>query len=104
MKTLTARQKEVLQHLVAGHMTKETAKALCVSPKTIEKHRNEINYKLQTTSVLSMTRVALRSGLVKMKDFLASEVGETKEPRIRAVNRKATIGIEAQSVSGMKFF
>ena len=44
--TLTEREKEVLDHLLAGRTSKETAEALTISPRTAEVHRRNILRKL----------------------------------------------------------
>ncbi|MBR0661004.1 response regulator [Neoroseomonas oryzicola] len=56
---LTAREREVLAMVGNGHATKEIARALDLSPRTVETHRANIAAKLGTASVAEMARVVL---------------------------------------------
>jgi DNA-binding NarL/FixJ family response regulator len=60
---LIAREREVPQMLSEGKSTKEIARRLGVSPKTIDSHRTHIMSKLKITSVAGLTKYALREGL-----------------------------------------
>lgn len=62
--SLTPRQREVLQLIAEGHSTKEIAKILNVSPKTIEFHRTRIIRELDLHSTAELTRYAIAQGLV----------------------------------------
>ncbi len=59
---LTAREREVLAMVGNGHATKEIARALDLSPRTVETHRANIAAKLGTASVAEMARVVLLAG------------------------------------------
>jgi len=59
MERLTAREREVLDMVARGWATKEIARALDVSPRTIETHRANLAEKLGTTSVAEMVRIVL---------------------------------------------
>jgi DNA-binding NarL/FixJ family response regulator len=61
---LTARQREILQLLAEGHITKEVAYRLGVSIKTVESHRAQIMKRLDIWDVPGLVRYAIRSGLV----------------------------------------
>jgi DNA-binding NarL/FixJ family response regulator len=63
---LTAREREVLKKISEGTSTKEIARLLGVSPKTVDSHRMHIMSKLKITSVAGLTRYALREGLTSM--------------------------------------
>lgn len=56
---LTQREREILDMVARGWATKEIARALNVSPRTIETHRANIAEKLGTTSVAEMVRIVL---------------------------------------------
>ncbi|MBX9758971.1 MAG: response regulator [Beijerinckiaceae bacterium] len=56
---LTQREREILDMVARGWATKEIARALDVSPRTIETHRANISEKLGTTSVAEMVRIVL---------------------------------------------
>jgi FixJ family two-component response regulator len=48
---LTAREREVLDAMVAGHASKEIARELGVSPRTVEVHRARVMEKMGARSV-----------------------------------------------------
>lgn len=62
---LTDRQKEVLSLIASGLSSKEIAFQLKLSPKTIDVHRARIMERLDLRDVASLTRYAVRRGLVK---------------------------------------
>ncbi|MDH4042949.1 MAG: response regulator transcription factor [Gemmatimonadota bacterium] len=62
--SLTARELDVLQHVVAGQTNKETAAVLGISHRTVETHRENILKKLGVRSVAELTRLAIETGLV----------------------------------------
>lgn len=62
---LTDRQKEVLALLASGLSSKEIAFQLKLSPKTVDVHRARIMERLSVRDVASLTRYAVRRGLVK---------------------------------------
>jgi DNA-binding NarL/FixJ family response regulator len=61
---LTSRQREVLQLVVAGFRTKEIAKKLGVSVKTVEMHRAKIMKTLDIHDIPGLVRYAIRVGLI----------------------------------------
>lgn len=61
---LTGRQVEVLSLVAEGHRTREIAKRLLLSVKTVESHRGEIMKRLKMHDVVSLVRYAMRVGLV----------------------------------------
>ena len=61
---LTDRQIQVLKLVAEGHRTREIAKRLGLSVKTIESHRSEIMKRLSLHDVVSLVRYAIRVGLV----------------------------------------
>lgn len=56
---LTPREREILDLVAAGQSTKEIARALDLSPRTVETHRANIAEKLGAGSVAEMVRLAL---------------------------------------------
>ena len=62
--TLTARERQVLEHLVAGHANKIMALLLNTSPRTVEVHRARIMRKMKVDSLAELVREILlwRSG------------------------------------------
>ncbi len=59
LQKLTGREREILDMVARGWATKEIARALDVSPRTIETHRANLAEKLGTTSVAEMVRIVL---------------------------------------------
>lgn len=65
---LTAREREVLTHVVAGNPNKLTAAALNISRRTVEHHRAAIMQKTRARSVSELVMLALRTGLCNAND------------------------------------
>ncbi len=61
---LTARQREILQLIAEGGSTKEIARKLNVSVKTVETHRAQLMERLDIHDVAGLVRFAVRHGLV----------------------------------------
>jgi DNA-binding NarL/FixJ family response regulator len=61
---LTDRQIQVLKLVADGHRTREIAKRLGLSIKTIESHRSEIMKRLRIHDVVSLVRFSIRVGLI----------------------------------------
>lgn len=51
---MTVREREIVRQLAAGHSTKQIARALDVSPRTIDGHRARIKKKVGATSASEM--------------------------------------------------
>jgi DNA-binding NarL/FixJ family response regulator len=62
--SLTPRQLEVLQLIAEGHATKQIAKRLKISVKTVETHRAQIMERLEIRHIAGLVRYALRTGIV----------------------------------------
>ena len=63
--TLTQREKEVLKMVGEGYKNKEIADFLCISVKTVQKHRANIMRKLNLHSASLLTSYAIDKGLVE---------------------------------------
>lgn len=61
---LTPRQREILQLIAEGHGTKDIARRLVVSVKTVEAHRAQIMRRIAIRDVPGLVRFAIRNGLV----------------------------------------
>jgi DNA-binding NarL/FixJ family response regulator len=61
---ITQREKEVLKLVGEGYKNKEIADCLCVSVKTVEKHRSNIMRKLDIHTASALTGYAIEKGLV----------------------------------------
>lgn len=62
---LTEREREVLTYLAEGADNGEIAAALVISPKTVERHRENIMGKLNLHSRSELVRYAIRRGIIK---------------------------------------
>jgi two-component system response regulator FixJ len=60
---LTPREKEVLEHLVAGRSNKVIAYELAISPRTVEIHRGHLMAKTQARSLSNLIQMALAAGI-----------------------------------------
>jgi len=63
-KSLTARQREVLQLVAEGMTVKEIASTLSLSPKTVEFHKTQIMAQLDLHTTAELTKYALVHGLL----------------------------------------
>lgn len=63
---LTPRQREVLQLLASGQSTKEMARTLGLSTKTVEMYRSQLMKRLGIHDVPGLVRYAIQSGLVNL--------------------------------------
>ncbi len=61
---LTEREREVLRLIAQGHTTREIAEMLCLSPRTVERHRANIMGKLDLHNRAELVRYAVRKGLI----------------------------------------
>ena len=66
LERLTLRQREVLQLIAEGHTTKEIAGRLGIGVKTTEAYRGELMKTLDIHDIASLTRYAIRAGLVSL--------------------------------------
>jgi FixJ family two-component response regulator len=57
--TLTAREREVMRHVVEGKPNKCIAKDLAISIKTVEAHRSKMMEKLGVNSIAELVRIAV---------------------------------------------
>jgi DNA-binding NarL/FixJ family response regulator len=62
---LTQRQIEILTLIAQGRASKEIAFSLGLSPKTVDVHRARIMERLRLNDIASLTRYAVRKGLIK---------------------------------------
>lgn len=64
--SLTGREQEVMKYLVDGKSSREIARLLGLSVKTVECHRKQILKKLHLTNVAELTRYAIREGVIPL--------------------------------------
>jgi FixJ family two-component response regulator len=63
LSTLTAREHEVLCHIVSGQLNKQAAAELGIVEKTIKVHRARVMDKMGTSSLAELVTMAARTGL-----------------------------------------
>ena len=64
LEQLTPRQREILQLIAEGHSTKDIARKLDLSVKTVETHRTQLMDRLDIHDVAGLVRFAIRTGVV----------------------------------------
>jgi DNA-binding NarL/FixJ family response regulator len=62
---LTARETEVLQLIAEGRPNKQIAAELCISAKTVEKHRQTLKSKLNIHHIAGLTQHAIARGMIE---------------------------------------
>lgn len=62
--TLTTREREVLKLIAESHTNKQISDYLCISIKTVEKHRANLMKKLGMRNAAALTTYAIEKGLV----------------------------------------
>ena len=67
---LTSREAEVLQLIAEGKPNKQIASDLCISIKTVEKHRQQLMNKLNIHEVAGLTRYAIARGVIEANPAL----------------------------------
>jgi two-component system response regulator NreC len=61
---LSDREQQVFRLMVEGNSTAKIADILCVSPKTVEKHRANVMKKLGVGDLLAMVKYAIKIGVI----------------------------------------
>jgi DNA-binding NarL/FixJ family response regulator len=61
---LTSRQREVLQLIARGYKTREIARKLFLSVKTVEMHRAQMMQALDLHNIVEVVRFAVRMGII----------------------------------------
>ncbi len=64
-RTLTEREREIVQMLAEGKSNKEIANKLSISVKTVETHRATVMRKLDINSIVELVHYAIRNQLVE---------------------------------------
>jgi len=62
--TLTQREREILKLIAEGYKNKKIANYLCISLKTVEKHRANLMSKLDLHNAAALTAFAMGKGIV----------------------------------------
>jgi DNA-binding NarL/FixJ family response regulator len=61
---LSDREQQVFRLMVEGNSTTRIADILCVSPKTVEKHRANVMRKLGVRDLVAMVKYAIKIGIL----------------------------------------
>ncbi len=64
IESLSDREKQVFHLIVQGNSSHQIADILCISSKTVDKHRANIGRKIGTDNPVQMVQYALRTGLL----------------------------------------
>lgn len=62
---LTRREREVVKYAAAGHKNPEIARLLCISPRTVETHRDNAMRKLGLRSMSDLVHYAVNNGILR---------------------------------------
>jgi two-component system, LuxR family, response regulator FixJ len=63
--SLTQRERQVMDGLVAGQSNKQIAREYDISPRTVEVYRANVMTKMQAGNLSELVRFAIRSGILK---------------------------------------
>ena len=61
---LTGRESQILSLIADGHTSREIAEMLVISPRTVERHRENLRHKIGSRNQVDLTRYAIRAGLI----------------------------------------
>jgi two-component system response regulator NreC len=61
---LSEREQQVFRLMVEGNSTSQIADVLCVSPKTVEKHRGNVMNKLGIHDLVALVKYAIKIGII----------------------------------------
>jgi DNA-binding NarL/FixJ family response regulator len=84
---LTAREEEVLGHVVEGLCNKEIARQLDLAVGTVKSHLRAVYAKLDVKSRTHAVAVARRRGLLQMRGSSLSDLGSNWVPHARTAER-----------------
>lgn len=63
VESLTAREREVMRHVIGGALNKQIAQALGISEKTVKAHRSQVMHKMAIKSVADLVRICEKAGI-----------------------------------------
>jgi DNA-binding NarL/FixJ family response regulator len=74
---LTNRERGILQLIAEGRTNRSAAEFLCVSAKTVEKHRSSLMQKLGLRNASELTMAAMEMGLIERPQSISRLLGVT---------------------------
>lgn len=89
LELLTKRERSVLQLIAEGNTNRSAAQFLCVSPKTVEKHRASLKQKLGLHSVTDLLLAAVELGLIERPNSIIRLMGALPPVHMGAGERYA---------------
>jgi DNA-binding NarL/FixJ family response regulator len=92
LQKLTARQRQILVMIAEGQSTKQIARNLNISVKTVETHRAQLSERLNIHDVAGLVRFAIRMGLVKVAIAIIQVLiaGLIYQPRFHLLSSHST--------------
>jgi DNA-binding NarL/FixJ family response regulator len=75
---LSHREHEVFRQVVWGYSTKDIARRLSISVKTVETHRTNMNRKLNVRTTADVIRLAMAHGIAVAPSVSSKEVGSNR--------------------------
>lgn len=63
---VTERQKEILEFIAEGNLTKEIADILCISVRTVEKHKYNMMKKFGVKTTAELIKFAIKQGIISV--------------------------------------
>jgi two-component system NarL family response regulator len=87
--SLTSREIDVLQLVVAGESNKAIARRLCIEVGTVKTHMNGILAKLNATSRTQAAAIAVTQGIVEERMPIPAGTLASRVPRVEPVMQLA---------------
>lgn len=72
---LTTREQEVLEHVILGLSAKEVARYLHISPRTVDRHVENVRLKLRARNRTHMVACAVQAGFLKIGGEVVRRTG-----------------------------
>lgn len=91
LERLSRRELEIFRLVVAGYPSKEVARRLCISVKTVETHRTNMNRKLAVRTTADLIRFAVAHGIVVAPRVFTEDVAD-------ALPAKTTVAAAEQPI------
>ena len=64
---LTERESEILSHIFKGHTSIEIGKMICISPRTVEKHRQNMMSKMRVKNMIQLVKLSLEVNMLEIR-------------------------------------